>query len=83
MVLGIGVVAASVYAVQALLLPHAKELWKAWGERARQQQELQQLQADALKEAVEALKSCQVGSARLEAGLPLSLARKWWFMELL
>jgi hypothetical protein len=59
-VLGVGVVAAAVYAVKALVLPPAQEWYRQWCEKSKAQREAHERQQAALLEAVESLKSCQV-----------------------
>eukprot|EP00199_Chlamydomonas_sp_CCMP681_P005705 CAMPEP_0119105782 /NCGR_PEP_ID=MMETSP1180-20130426/3654_1 /TAXON_ID=3052 ORGANISM="Chlamydomonas cf sp, Strain CCMP681" /NCGR_SAMPLE_ID=MMETSP1180 /ASSEMBLY_ACC=CAM_ASM_000741 /LENGTH=246 /DNA_ID=CAMNT_0007090927 /DNA_START=16 /DNA_END=756 /DNA_ORIENTATION=- len=78
-VLGVGVVAASVYAVRALLLPYAQDWWHAWNERSRQQREQQELQAAAMKDIVDALKACQselMASSKTMTQLTASIAEQ-------
>ncbi|KAJ9510011.1 hypothetical protein QJQ45_011655 [Haematococcus lacustris] len=58
-VLGVGAVAASLYALKALLVPYAQDMYQAWHARARAQREAEAAQQAALLEAVQAMKACQ------------------------
>lgn len=58
--LGAGVVAASLYAVKALIFPHAQQWYASWRESVRAQKEAQQQQAELLQKAADALKACEV-----------------------
>jgi hypothetical protein len=60
--LGVGVVAAAVYAVKTLVVPPAQEWYRQWCEKSKAQREVQERQQAALLEAVESLKACQVGT---------------------
>lgn len=57
--IGVGAVAAGVYAIRALVLPHVTEWYASWCERSRQQKEAQERHTQLMLEAAEALKACQ------------------------
>jgi hypothetical protein len=58
--LGVGVLAAGVYAVRAVMVPRLTDWYSSWAERRAAQRTAQQAQAEALSEAAIALKACQV-----------------------
>ncbi len=54
------VLAAGVYAVRSLVVPQVHEWYVAWTDKARARQKAAEQQAEALQQAAEALKACQV-----------------------